>query len=189
MSGANAVKYEEGHNLENNAVEFIVTACDVEQLEGFIPLNQEEMQNTIPVMTFIRMSIAGNRGYVRGISFNSEKLDGENYLSSFKEGELTTSTQEWFSVLELLDLLNSESELNLIQIQNDLKSLLGVKFEVYFHSSSEEFPIDLRTGSLDLKEAGAQQLLRSMDSLVLLDCLKKKTKNLRMARKYALSSR
>ncbi|HAT2008832.1 TPA: hypothetical protein I8Z88_001031 [Legionella pneumophila] len=186
LSGANAVKYEEGHNLENNAVEFIVTACDVEQLEGFIPLNQEEMQNTIPVMTFIRMSIAGNRGYVRGISFNSEKLDGENYLGSFKEGELTTSTQEWFSVLELLDLLNSESELNLIQIQNDLKSLLGVKFEVYFHSSSEEFPIDLRTGSLDLKETGAQQLLRSMDSLVLLDCLKTESKELEDGQKVCI---
>lgn len=186
MSGAKAVKYEEGHNLENNAVEFIVTGCDVEQLEGFTPPNQEEMQNTIPVMTFIRMSVAGNREYVRGISFNSEKLDGENYLGSFKEGELNTSTQEWFSVLELLDLLNSESELNLIQIQNDLKSLLGVKFEVYFHSSSEEFPIDLRTGSLDLNEAGAQQLLRAMDSLVLLGCLKTESKELEDGQKVCV---
>ncbi|AAU28485.1 TPA: Dot/Icm T4SS effector MavG [Legionella pneumophila] len=186
LSGAKAVKYEEGHNLENNAVEFIVTGCDVEQLEGFTPPNQEEMQNTIPVMTFIRMSVAGNREYVRGISFNSEKLDGENYLGSFKEGELNTSTQEWFSVLELLDLLNSESELNLIQIQNDLKSLLGVKFEVYFHSSSEEFPIDLRTGSLDLNEAGAQQLLRAMDSLVLLGCLKTESKELEDGQKVCV---
>ncbi|HAT1882654.1 TPA: hypothetical protein ACJ6XF_000992 [Legionella pneumophila] len=186
LSAANAVKYEEGHSLQDNGVEFIITACDVEKLESFNPLNQEEMQNTIPATTFIRMSIAGNRGYVRGISFNSAKLDGENYLGSFKENELTTPTQQWFSVLELLDLLNSGSELNLIQIQNDLKSLLGVKFEVYFHSSSEEFPIDLRTGNLDSKETGVQQILRSLDSLVLLDCLKTETKELEDGQKVCI---
>ncbi|HHL3493713.1 TPA: hypothetical protein ACQ53F_002569 [Legionella pneumophila] len=186
LSGANAVKYEEGHSLQDNGVEFIITACDVEKLEGFIPLNQEEMQNTTPSKTFVRMSIAGNRGYVRGISFNSEKLDGENLLGSLKEHELTIPTQEWFSVLELLDLLNRESELNLIQIQNDLKSLLGVKFEIYFHSSSEEFPIDLRTGNLDPKETGVRQILRSLDSLVLLDCLKTETKELEDGQKVCI---
>ncbi|HAT8858251.1 TPA: hypothetical protein JBE16_07255 [Legionella pneumophila subsp. pneumophila] len=186
LSAANAVKYEEGHSLQGNGVEFIITACDVEKLESFNPLNQKEMQNTIPATTFIRMSIAGNRGYVRGISFNSAKLDVENYLGSFKENELTIPTQQWFSILELLDLLNSGSELNLIQIQNDLKSLLGVKFEVYFHSSSEEFPIDLRTGNLDSKETGVQQIQRSLDSLVLLDCLKTETKELEDGQKVCI---
>ncbi|AMP89008.1 hypothetical protein [Legionella pneumophila] len=186
LSDANAVKYEEGHNLRNNGVEFIITACDVEKLERYIPLNQEEMQKIIPCTTFVRMSMTGSRGYVRGISFDSSKLDAENFISLFKENELMTPTQEWFSVLELLDLLNRESELNLIQIQNDLKSLLGVKFEVYFHSSSEEFPIDLRTGNLDPKEAGVQQLLRSMDSLVLLDCLKAETKELEDGQKVCI---
>ncbi|HAT7072719.1 TPA: hypothetical protein JAN90_08065 [Legionella pneumophila] len=186
LSAANAVKYEEGHSLQGNGVEFIITACDVEKLESFNPLNQKEMQNTIPATTFIRMSIAGNRGYVRGISFNSAKLDVENYLGSSKENELTIPTQQWFSILELLDLLNSGSELNLIQIQNDLKSLLGVKFEVYFHSSSEEFPIDLRTGNLDSKETGVQQIQRSLDSLVLLDCLKTETKELEDGQKVCI---
>lgn len=178
LSGANTVKYEEGHNMQDNEVVFIVTACDVEKLESFIPQNEEENQKITPLTTFIRMSIAGNRGYVRGISFDSAKLDGAGLLDSLKERELSAPTQEWFSVLELLDSLNRDSEINLIEIQKDLKSLLDLKFDVYFHSSSEQFPVDLRTGKLNPNDTDVQKIQRALDSLTLLNCVKVETKEI-----------
>lgn len=189
LSGANTVKYEEGHNMQDNEVVFIITACDVEKLESFIPPNEEEKQKITPLTTFIRMSIVGNRGYVRGISFDSAKVDGAGLLDSLKEQELSAPTQEWFSVLELLDSLNRDSEINLIEIQKDLKSLLDLKFEVYFHSSSEQFPVDLRTGKLDPKDTDVQKIQRALDSLTLLNCVKVETKDLEDGQKVFIIKR
>lgn len=168
LAEAKAIQYEEQHAFNDKSVSFIITACDTRLLENFTA-PQGMLAVVQPSNTIIRISLAGDT-YVQGIAENSSAVN------SFDMMGLTPGIEEpkkeWFSIPELLGSLHQLAKPNIIDVQHQLRNLLNIKFEIYFHSSSAQFPIDLRTTSLSLASAETQALSRSLDSLTLLNCLK-----------------
>lgn len=194
LATQNAIEYEEGHTIHTEGVEFIITRCDLEKLK-MLPrdiLNKIDIQEQKEIVhtTPIRMSFNDKR-YYRGVTHTPATINGNMLAIRLKEtieedeGEEETKKQ-MFSILELLNSLNSETGSGLVEIQDGLKLLFGIEFELYFHSSNMEFPIDLRTPAMDTHLSSTQQTLRAIDSLMLLKFVDIEIKDLGNNRKACI---